>query len=414
MKLALIDNMNNNFFSIARYLRDAGLEVDLYTIPGANDHFNPQSDTFEDINSLTWIKRFPIAYYRYRSLVPQIGKSLEVFKHYDLLIACGLAMAVLRRYGIGVDIFIPYGSDLYILPFCLRVIKGIKITKWIYALPYFWCMSYCQGKAIQDARVIITNSRHKMYKEALDKLDRKCLNIGLPMVYGNYSFPPFKEWDFLKEHDFVVFNHSRHIWASNPDNLEDFSTHLGNKRNDKLLRAFSRFVKVTRFRSPLLVTFEYGPDVEQSKKLTKELHIEDYVKWMPLSDRKFIMAGLRHSTIGVDQLREGLSGIGGTGYQVMASGVPLITYTNGATADPTHPFFQAPIIDTHEEEKIFLTFRDYETNPAKYKELGIASKKWFNENLGMGLAKKFVKLFQLLAENKKITSGDPQVIELFT
>jgi hypothetical protein len=33
MKIALVDNMNNNYFAFARYLKDLNIDVHLYTIP---------------------------------------------------------------------------------------------------------------------------------------------------------------------------------------------------------------------------------------------------------------------------------------------------------------------------------------------------------------------------------------------
>ena len=39
-KIALIGNMNNNFFSIARYLRDRSYQADLFLIDEL-DHFLP-------------------------------------------------------------------------------------------------------------------------------------------------------------------------------------------------------------------------------------------------------------------------------------------------------------------------------------------------------------------------------------
>ncbi|RMG40019.1 MAG: hypothetical protein D6732_03485, partial [Methanobacteriota archaeon] len=68
IKVALIDNMNNNFFALGRYLRDLGLDVDLYEVPNALPHFRPQCDTFDDVSSMDWIKMFPYST-RYRDWI---------------------------------------------------------------------------------------------------------------------------------------------------------------------------------------------------------------------------------------------------------------------------------------------------------------------------------------------------------
>ena len=52
IKVALIDNMNNNFFAMCRYLRDANIDAYLYTISSKDDHFLPQADTACNVDEL--------------------------------------------------------------------------------------------------------------------------------------------------------------------------------------------------------------------------------------------------------------------------------------------------------------------------------------------------------------------------
>jgi len=221
------------------------------------------------------------------------------------------------------------------------------------------------------------------------------------------------KFSFLKKHDFIVFNHSRQIWCSNPDNLKDFDKYKGNKRNDKTIKAFAKFLKITKFKNPVLVLFEYGPDVECSKKLINELGIQNYVKWIEKSYRKEIMIGLKRASLAVDQVRERICGIGGTSYEILASGVPLLTFTNGVIQDKKNLFYNAPIVEVLTEDDIFNVFIDYEKNPQKYKEIGKKAKEWFDENLGIGLAKKYVKLIELLVKDKTLTQNDKAVREIF-
>ena len=51
MKIALIENMNNNHFALMRYLRDRGYDAHLFLSRGEGitslTHFLPESDTFE-------------------------------------------------------------------------------------------------------------------------------------------------------------------------------------------------------------------------------------------------------------------------------------------------------------------------------------------------------------------------------
>ena len=47
-KIGLIGNMNNNFFALTRYLRDAGYQAELIIVGEENAHFPPQSDSYEE------------------------------------------------------------------------------------------------------------------------------------------------------------------------------------------------------------------------------------------------------------------------------------------------------------------------------------------------------------------------------
>ena len=47
MKIALIGNMNNNFFSMLRYFRDLGMDATLFLFKNEQAHFLPKYDTWE-------------------------------------------------------------------------------------------------------------------------------------------------------------------------------------------------------------------------------------------------------------------------------------------------------------------------------------------------------------------------------
>jgi hypothetical protein len=182
IKVALIDNMNNNFFAFARYLRDLGIEVYLYEIPNSTmEHFKPQADTFEDVSNIEWIKKFPTEINNKNWFFFQKGKIYNEFKDYDLIISCGFSSAYLKRAGLNSDIIIPYGSDLYDVPF-----KSIKLRVSLdFIRSIFWqSQANWQQKAYKEARCIITNRNHKIYNEALLKMDINGINSTVPMLYN--------------------------------------------------------------------------------------------------------------------------------------------------------------------------------------------------------------------------------------
>lgn len=412
IKVALIDNMNNNFFAFARYLRDYGIDAHLYEISNHSmDHFSPHADTFETVDALNWIHEFPIQITNKNWFFFDKRKVFNEFRSYDLIISCGLSSAYLEKSGVQSDIIIPYGADLYQMPFAsINFQFNLNMIR-----SFFWAdqASY-QKKAYRNARCIITNMEHPIYKQALDRLHLKGINYVIPMLYNKEitAHTPEK-FSFLENHDFVVFNHSRQLWCSNPDNFVDFDLYKGNKRNDKTIKAFAEFLKITNYQNPVLVLFEYGSDIECSKKLIQELDIKKNVVWITKSLRKEIMYGLAKASLAVDQVRENICGIGGTSFEVLASGTPLMTYTNGALQNQDNLFFNAPIVEVLSEMDILNVFCDYENNSGNYKHIGKISQEWFDQHLGEGLALKYVTLINLLAEDKTLTQNHNLVRDVF-
>ncbi len=398
IKVALVDNNNNNFFSLARYLRERNIDAHLYVIPGHRSaHFLPVNDTFQDVNELDWIHQFPYRTFLRDWLLSMFRKELTIFRHYDLIIACGYSPAFLKREGVQIDIFIPYGSDVFYYPF--RVIGSTGI--WHYFLKLATRITSFQRRAIKQSSVIVTNPKHKMTKIALDKLHVRALDLGVPMVFPEENGDLDEVWDFLEDHDFIIFNHSRQIWKSNPYKLNDFKKYGGNKRNDKTIKAFSKFITVTKYITPILILFEYGEDVDASKALVDELGIKENVKFMPLMSRKYILQGLCQADLGIDQVRENICGIGGTTYEIMSMGIPALSHTDGATNDETSMFYKAPFVEVLTSNDIYEVFIDYENNIEKYKRIGEESRKWFSKNLGNGLADKYVEVLNKLVNKKK-------------
>ncbi|RMG32325.1 MAG: hypothetical protein D6732_13530 [Methanobacteriota archaeon] len=349
---------------------------------------------------MDWIKMFPYST-RYRDWIfSTFRNELGVFKKYDIICACGSSLAFLKREGVLVDMLLAYGSDLMFYPF----------RTWYPSAPLRSLLSFCttlsryQREAIQSAKVVVANMSHGNFHRPVERLGIKPVSMGVPMYYNKEkkTVSGGHVFDFLAEHDFVLFNHSQQLWRTNLFNVENFKEYGANKRNDRLIKGYARFLKTTSFKSPVLVMFEYGPDVRYSKDLVAALGITRYVRWMPQMWRRDIMIGLRYANLGFDMAREGLCGIGGVTNELLAAGVPAMTYTNGAITDPSNFYFKAPFVEVLTEEDIFKVLVDYESNPEKYARIGKASQVWFDENLGEGLAKKYYDLICDLADKKRL------------
>tara|TARA_R110002096_G_scaffold178097_2_gene354988 strand:- start:1248 stop:2450 length:1203 start_codon:yes stop_codon:yes gene_type:complete len=399
MRIALVDNMNNNFFAMARYLRMFNADVSLYVMPGSPNHFSPQEDTFKNLEELTWIKEFPIDYRKDWFFINR--RSLDLirgeFREYDRIVVCGVALGLLNQSGIKCDLFIPYGGDLINDPF-FRIPKTRSIKKFLRKLAQEPFKNRYQKKGIRECGSIISNNNWSVADKALNMLGRESVNMPRLMVFIEKEESKVdRRWEFMDSHDFVVFSPTRHLWKTNAEPLPDFKKEGGAKRNDRLIRAFASIVSEGIYKTPLLILFEYGSDVEESKKLIKELGMFNNVVWMKMQPRKFLIRGMAKATFIADQFRMGMCATSaGTTNEALAVGVPVITNTDGAIYNDSDPYFEAPILQALTEEEIYSYLKDYYSNPEKYLDLKDKSVQWFNRNLGNGLAIKYMEILELI------------------
>lgn len=393
MKVALVDNMNNNFFALARYLRRFGVEVDLYLIPNRNHrHFDPQMDTWLDLKNELWIKEFPVTYGASSYIRPIKKKMCGIFEKYDKIIACGPSLGLFYKSGIVVDLFIPYGSDLFNIPFASH--KPAYLPKNILHFIFDKYRSRLQRNGIQKSKKIIVNTNWFMAKQALVNMNCRAINLPRIMIYKE-SRPvlSIQKYNWLIDYDFSIFSPTRHQWSTNSDPMPDFAAKGGIKRNDKLIKAYARLVRDKLIKRPLLLLCAYGADVVDSKKLIDGLNIADYVKWLPLLNRREIIEIMCNVSVVADQFREGMSATSaGTTNEALACGKPVITNTDGANSDPLDPYYSSPILQALSEEEIYDWLVRLALSPEFAKKIGSDGEKWFNNNLSFGLAQKYLDL----------------------
>src|ERR1044071_457243 len=106
MKIGILGNMNNMYFSLARYLADEGYDCDLLVFEHEPPHFHPTADTFQahlnfTVKHLAWGD-----YGRFFINRRQIENDL---REYNFLIGNGTAPAFVNCIGRKLDLFIPYG-----------------------------------------------------------------------------------------------------------------------------------------------------------------------------------------------------------------------------------------------------------------------------------------------------------------
>lgn len=406
IKVVLIGNMNNNFFSFMRYLRDLGYDAHLFLSNYELSQFKPENDTYELEKWKPYIKELDFGNDT-KMLLTSKKKIRKMFFQFDVIISSGWFPAYLYKGGITSDIICPFGSDLYLYPVFNLLIKDrlfgskkLKV-KSILKLPFTFYASRMQKKAYQIARNINIQSSNGVYSRALKDLNLNYNDLSQPMVYTNeINSKNIYCDDIIRELDdrFIVFCQSRHYWKSLAQSERKYN--YTGKGNEKLIKGFHKFIKNNRIENAILLLFEYGPDVNHSKDLINRLKIERYVIWCRKMPRKELMQILKCADIAADQFNDGY--FGGTGREILSQGIPLMNYIryNKEEYENMHHQPFPPILNVRTVNEIADVIEDCYNNRKKYSAIGKQSKEWFDKYEGIGLSKKYALLIEKIFKEK--------------
>ena len=380
--------MNNNHFAIVRYLRDMGVDAYLLLTDGERDHFHPSADTFDTTymqytKQLTWGSGLNIL----STSSDQINHDLS---GYDILVGCGYVPAYCQKAGINLDIFVPYGADIW---------DGTKhkITSPKKQLNDF-ILKLMQKKGLANCKVWHMAPADKMYEKQYQKFkgnSQRWLE-GLPMVYS----PIYKKenlekminsthWghEFLKirnQTEFMVVSHMRHYWGEKSD--------PNSKGNDILINGWKQFLTQSKSNSAILILTEYGKDVDKSKALIKKLEIENSVKWMPKMTRKDIMVALLLCDVVCGEFLNSWSS-SGVLYEGLVSAKPILAYRNDDDYENLYPILNANTPQVI-AQKLIEVIKDKD----KSRKVGIESQQWYTDTIQIDAINRYLEYFK----NKKI------------
>jgi hypothetical protein len=379
MKIAFISNQNHFFYSIVRYLRDRGLDVDLLLLASESEELNyryhPKTDSFDDsykkfTKQLTWggvnndLSNLKIR----RQLKKNIKESL---KEYDFIAGGFIAPAYLAFAGIKNDLFLPLGQDARTLPF--------YTTKYGYIT--FNIRAYYQKKGIRNSKYII-NGINAIREITLLKPKGEVISYPIPTVYNKLLDTNISDTthdhkvEFLtkinnlkKENYFLLFSQKRQNWTDT--------------KGDTHIKAFAKFIYEFDGKAKLLLIHN-GTDVENANKLIKSLNIENHIEWIPMTCRFDILKLINIVNMCIADTFKGYKIPGlpatptmqsGSSFETIAMGKPMIMgrdipFIRRHFANPP-PFCIANDID-----EIYQHLLGYVDNPDKYKEIGKLGKLW--------------------------------------
>ena len=428
MRVGLIGNMNNNNFSLLRYFRDLGADAHLLLCTndglGSLSHFRPESDTWDmtpwspyvhhtripnapiaafdaPISSLFHAK-YRLSAWRYgnRDIVAPVTAQdvATTYASCDRLIGSGMSPATLLRAGRALDVFYPYstGVEFYKTGEFLSRGQGLwGLNRWVISQ-----VAKKQAAGIRRAKHVL-NADMGMTDHVLRELGVEPVKLAIPMIYDREKLPlqapsPVLKhaFDCISGSEFTLLHHARLSWR-NPGQYSEQAWIKENKNNDAFIRAFAELVATRPALKPMLLLVEYGPDLDATQQLIAQLGIAPHVHWLPKMARRELMWLLSKVSVGVGEFYDVPRTIwGGTGWETLASGKPLLQGFQFAEGEFEaiygHP--PPPMLPVWSQQNILPHLLDMADHPERRDAIGQAAKAWFAEHNGIGLARKWLDL----------------------
>lgn len=378
---------------MARFLRDKGVNAHVLLFEGEFDHFHPSSDAY-DTSYQSYCVQLDWGSSKNFLQVPK-NKIKQDLEPYQVLIGCGLAPAFCQKISRRLNVFRPYGDDIWTETF-YRMVNPIY-------LPSVWSGVYHQRVGIRNSEVIHMSRSNELYEQQYEKYKGNSVRwaMGSPMVYtGIYApdkilqFSDRTHWahEFKKirqQCELMIISHSRHVWdgpASDPNQ----------KGNDKLIRGFAHFLKRNPGTKATLVTLEYGKSVLQSRQLIKQLEIEHAVWWMPKMLRKDLMIGLALADIACGEFVNSWL-MGGVMFEALALAKPLLGYRE----DKDYLKYYSelyPMMNVTTSDDIVIQLEAWMNNPQKFAEMGEKGRCWYEDFVVKPAVEKYLQYLSIFSE----------------
>src|SRR5659263_494855 len=185
-RIALIGNMNNNFFSLMRYFRDLGHDAVLFLYredgTGANKHFIPENDSWSYNKWKPYIIHTRITngkFHRLLNIFIHRRKYKKYLESFDFILGCGFSPGLCNILNKKLDLFLPYSfageytgknykTDSYLRNLKYRSVNKIQITGLRKNTRYIGILDFSEENLINYRR---------------NGLMDKIISTSIPMVY---------------------------------------------------------------------------------------------------------------------------------------------------------------------------------------------------------------------------------------
>lgn len=434
MKIAILGNMNNNGFALLRYLRDEGVDAELILFAddgaGVSAHFSIQADTWNLDRWYPYIRQIDIknnfetavsakVFYRWVFKLANIYRVamghknvnyshpiekqdrtqlVKLTQNYDVFIGSGSSPALFESLGLQLSIFFPYSIGIEFInePNFSRY----KFSKNPFARFLALEMYRLQSNGIQKCKYVITADDSERTKKSIIELGIKPLNLTIPIVYpydqprSEQSLQSFQATvEQIKDFEFVVMCHSRHLWSKKPQFSESEWKKIS-KHTEWLIQGFANFLLCQSEARSALILFEYGDDWQETKALVESLGIEESVIWVPLMARREILSLIEYCNVGATEFYEDDVFPGGAAWEYMAIGKQVLNgpFDSDKQFKQRFGYPPPPLRVADSAKKITAHLIDLYENLNRCAEEGNDLKLWFEKYNGHVAVRKIIDL----------------------
>ncbi|WP_253188420.1 glycosyltransferase [Leptolyngbya sp. 'hensonii'] len=162
------------------------------------------------------------------------------------------------------------------------------------------------------------------------------------------------------------------------------------KGNDRLIHAFSRFVK--EYGDWRLILMEWGKDIEQSKVLIEALDIKDKVLWEPMSSKPRLRRLQQAADVVSDQFV--MAAYGTSVLESMAAGKPVLKSPLNPQNDLLCISDLPPFVTANEIDEIYQALIKLDDEEFKQKK-GVESHDWVRRNHGyLAITERYIDAYK--------------------
>ncbi|MGM0497282.1 MAG: glycosyltransferase [Bacteroidota bacterium] len=336
MKILFVGNQGNTGYRFVAWLRERGLEASLAIPKNRNlERSLPEWQSPELKGGYPeWIIRFRENRYPY--FFPN-RRLKKLSRQYDILLTTGMYILPVLKLKKPVG-FLPVGGDITQVPFA-----SDSILEEVFSFLY--------RRRIKNVCRIFTEQKDCIWAARLlgqgGKVEKVPFWVDVKEIKKNINKVFL---DKLKEkysqYDWLFYNPSR-------KNLNPEKANY--KGTEKLLNAYSRFIKNHPGKKILMICGLHGDDVNAFKEKVNQLGLVDAVEFvghMPLPDLHAYMS--MENVVVFDQFTSDLSALGGVTREALSLGNIVVTSTDVNAGDFVEAYGEdCPLLPAFNEQQIY-------------------------------------------------------------